>query len=366
MSAERKKYFRDLASKWIQGKITPTERDEFNNWYESEELNHTDAEDEFDPAVLKIKASILSDIKKEIKAGKKVTRIWPVLRYAAACCAIFFVSYTYYYFKKIEAPVPAVPNIVYKHDVGPGKNVAILTLGDHSSVLLDSTGHGLLDYFSANKSAKGIAPSINTLTTPRGGQYQIVLADGTKVFLNAESYIKYSTTFTGKKREVELIGEAYFEVAKNPSMPFIVHTSKGSIEVLGTHFNVNAYPKEAEMKATLLEGSVKVSHAGKGILIIPGQQAKVDQDIKICEVDVNEIVAWKNDEFYFNNTAFSEVLRQLERWYDIDIDFSSLPVKHFNGSISRKSNLSQVLKMLEITSNVRFEINGKAVKVRSN
>lgn len=384
MSVENNKDFKDVASKWMEGKASHAEQEAFNEWYAAEEYGAIEKENESDPAFLRTKASILAGIIAKIKEEKgSVIKLWTVLRYTVSASAILLLFFGFHLFKStsLDPKMMAAPNIVHKKDVGPGQNMAVLTLEDQTRIVLDSSGKqllnetaggkaikvvgGLLDYFSADATHQESTSTLNTLSTPRGAQYQVVLSDGTKVFLNAASSIKYQTVFKGNKREVELSGEAFFEVVKDGNRPFVVHTYKGDVNVLGTEFNVSAYAKEGEMKTTLMEGSVKISHRGKSFLMKPGQQVMVDKEIKLTEVDVNEVLAWKNGLFYFNHTPLNVVLQQLERWYDIDIDFNTVPLKHFNGSISRKSNLSQVLQMLEITSDIKFEINGKSVKIKN-
>ena len=268
-------------------------------------------------------------------------------------------------------------NIAY--DVAPGSNKAVLTLGDGSTLTLDSAGNrviqqgntainqrsGLLQYQASGTAA---SVSYNTLTTPRGGKFRIVLPDGTRVWLNAASSIRYPTAFTGKERKVEVTGEAYFEVAKNAVMPFRVNVdNKAEIEVLGTHFNINAYPDEAAINTTLLEGKVKVS-AGHlpGTLLQPGQQASLAAAgaLQVLnDVDTTQIIAWKEGWFQFHMATLPDVMRQLSRWYDVEVSYpANIPDRAFEGRMQQDLTLAQVLKILE-RYQVHFHIEDRKITV---
>lgn len=243
-----------------------------------------------------------------------------------------------------------------KNDVAPGSNKAVLTLGDGSRVTLDSGSQtlrqgtiaihqqgGQLQYYQQGTVT---AVNYNTLSTPRGGQFQIILPDGTKVWLNAASSLRYPTAFTGGERKVEITGEAYFEVAKNAAMPFRVKISnEATVEVLGTHFNINAYADEAAIRATLLEGKIKVMD----VVLSPGEQAQITTDINILRhVDTSAVMAWRYGLFNFEGQNLKEVMRQLSRWYDIEVIYEgTVPDIVFGGKMLRNINLSQLLKVLE-------------------
>lgn len=250
----------------------------------------------------------------------------------------------------------------------PGSNRAMLTLADGSTIILDSAGNGAIAQqgnVRVVKLANGqivYEPQgatqgevlINTMSTPRGGQYQLTLPDGTKVWLNAASSISYPAVFTGKKREVKMTGEAYFEVAANREIPFIVDIDgRSAIEVLGTQFNVNSYANENDIAATLLEGSVKVSSTAipAAILLKPGQQARITEHAGhialLDHTDMNRVMAWKNGFFSLENIGFAELARQLERWYDIEVKYEgAIPSIKFKGDMDRGVQLSDVMKML--------------------
>jgi len=274
-----------------------------------------------------------------------------------------------------------------KNDVAPGTNKAILTLADNSTVVLDSahTGKvaqqggttvnnsisGQLAYDTKNEKPTNVL--YNTLTTPRGGQYQLVLPDGSKVWLNAASSIRYPTAFAGDERKVEITGEAYFEVAKDAKKPFRVHFTsagrEGAVEVLGTHFNVNAYDDEPTIKTTLLEGSVKVTKDAASAILRPGQQASVSpstgegrgEAISVQTADVDQAVAWKNGRFYFENADIKTIMRQVSRWYDVEVVYEGkIPAGHFRGKPAMNLTAAQMLKIVEY-SGVKFRIEGKKI-----
>jgi transmembrane sensor len=214
-----------------------------------------------------------------------------------------------------------------------------------------------------NKSSEVV---YNTISTPRGGQYQLMLADGSKVWLNAASSLRFPASFVGKERKVELLGEAYFEVAKNAKMPFKVKVNGMEVEVLGTHFNINSYENESTIRTTLLEGSVKINKNNSSSLLKPGQQAQMNKagEIKIInDADVEEAIAWKEGKFQFDRADIHDIMRQLTRWYDVDVEYKGTVSSHFGGTISRDVNLSQVLNMLHLTGEVKFQVEDRKVVV---
>jgi ferric-dicitrate binding protein FerR (iron transport regulator) len=281
------------------------------------------------------------------------------------------------YMLKKESKKISVHN--FKNDVSPGNNKAILTLADGSSIILDDARDGAITQQGGTKVIKiggklayhttGNSSEIeyNTITTPRGGQYQVELPDGSRVWINAASSLRFPTAFTGNERRVEINGEAYFEVAKNKSMPFIVKVNDAKVEVLGTHFNINAYDDEGIMTTTLLEGSVKFVSSDKISILKPGQQSQLSKDgqVKLInDVDIDKVMAWKNGLFVFDNSDLETVMRQLSRWYDIDVVFRTRNVAtSFVGEIPRTSKLSDILKVFELASKLQFEIAGKKVIV---
>jgi len=261
-------------------------------------------------------------------------------------------------------------------DIAPGSNKAILTLGNGATIRLDSAGSQLIQQgdvtvrqtgaqltYDVQGSNAGL--TYNTLTTPRGGQFRVQLPDGTLVWLNAASSLRYPTAFAGKERTVEISGEAYFEVAAAAGRPFMVKIGEtAAVEVLGTSFNVNAYPDETGIHTTLLKGAVRVAtlHTGAHALLQPGQQAQIagsqpEAGIKIISnANISQIMAWKNGLFNFENAGLQEVMRQLARWYDLQVVYENgVPDMYFEGEMSREMSLSQVLAGLQQTG-VRFRI----------
>lgn len=310
-------------------------------------------------------------------------------RWLGAAVLLLGVCLTSVYFLLSEhnyIPEPALENPV---DFLPGQNRAILTMSDGEVITLDSLGSGSIatkDGIEITKTETGeiryefVNQNIsgnqdlryNQIETPAGGQYQIILADGTKVWLNARSKIRFPVTFTGKERRVEISGECYFEVAKDPQHPFIVDVNgKQEIRVIGTHFNVNAYEEESEIRTTLLEGKVNVSiglngtvgNSTKTVTLIPGQQLVQQSDNTepiIRKADLSESVAWKNGLFYFNNTELRTVLKQISRWYNVEINYEgAIRDITFSGKIHRNVNASEVLEILRFAG-VSFRIDVSA------
>jgi len=249
-------------------------------------------------------------------------------------------------------------------DVKPGGNVATLILADGRTILLDSAADGELAHQGATRvlklddgalayqaeAAAGGEMLYNTIRTPRGGQYQIRLPDGTKVWLNAATSLKFPVSFKGAdRRDVEVSGEAYFEVAADKDKPFYVKSGQGLIQVLGTSFNVNAYEDENGERATLLSGRIKVAHGNSAVLLSPGEQAVVNGDISVNRnADAEQVLAWKNGLFNFRDKNLHDVMRQLSRWYNIDVQYENdVPDIVFEGEMTRNENLGFVLKTLQ-------------------
>ncbi|WP_212004063.1 FecR family protein [Chitinophaga sp. HK235] len=257
-------------------------------------------------------------------------------------------------------------------DKAPGTDKAVLTLADGTTIQLDSSGHqvigqqqtairqsgGQLQYTVLHPAA---STGYNTLTTPYGGQFRVILPDGTTVWLNTASSLRYPTAFTGTNRTVELQGEAYFEVAANPSLPFRVKTAGQEIQVLGTSFNMNAYTNEDYTITTLVTGRVKATAPGtpEGVVLTPGQQAITahnDTRIAVSSTNAADAIAWKNGLFLFDNASLETVMRCLERWYDVAVKYEVTPDIHYTGQISRNQPLSKVIAMLEQTGSARFRL----------
>lgn len=301
---------------------------------------------------------------------------WPG-RVAAAAVLILLLGGGYLLWtngKKAQLPTATKPRT---QDIAPGRTGAILTLANGKQVVLDSAVNGTLANEGGSRIEKaagtlsyhnetGALPAVyNTMTTPRGRQYLLQLADGSKVWLNAESSIRFPTVFNGSERRVEITGEAYFEVAKDPARKFMVTGNGVTTEVLGTHFNVNAYHDEEAVKVTLLEGAVKVHEGSNSNALKPGQQASIKNGITIDEhADTESALAWKNGQFRFNGVTMETIMRQAARWYDIDVVFEGKIPGPFVADISRDVPISSMLHLLELTDRAHFIIEGKKVIVR--
>ena len=316
--------------------------------------------------------------KERLDAQPKLRKMsW--IHWAAAAVIILFLGSGYYYFTRQNQPQKAVVFQPKKtNDIAPPVTAnAVLTLSNGKKIILDSTGNGVVAMqgkVNVVKLAdgeivyKGNSENIeyNTLSNPRGSKViSLVLADGSKVWLNAASTLKYPTAFAGNERKVEVTGEAYFEVTHNAAMPFIVSKGKTDVKVLGTHFNVSAYDDEQSLDVTLLEGSVKVSNGNENVFISPGQQADIrDSRLTVhSDADIEEVMAWKNGLFSYKGAGVETIMRQVSRWYNVDVIFEKPVTEKFYAQVSRNTNVSKLLKMLEATKAVHFKINGKTITV---
>lgn len=322
----------------------------------------------------------------EGRTPARVKRLWyPAV--AAACFLMILGAGLFYYNQRNAEIFKTYAVTTGIHDVAPAQNTATLTLANGKKIILAEAVTGLIAeeanvsifktadgklVYKAKSSAANTQKSsfensgLNTITTARGQQYQVELSDGSKIWLNAASSFTFSATFASlKQRKVELNGEAYFEVAKDKAHPFIVKTDKQEVEVLGTHFNVNSYSDENTTKTTLLEGSVKVSDKKEQKILHPGQESVVTKNaLNVRDVNTEEAVAWKNGDFIFDNEDFGSILRQVARWYNVEIiDNGNHEDLHLSGTVSRSKNISAVLKALEVTGKVRFKVDGNRVIV---
>jgi transmembrane sensor len=325
----------------------------------------------------------IRDILRRAPESTPIRRL-PVFRrqsvWWAAAVFILLASGAWLWFSRSSRAPGPIQTLSLAHDALPGGNRALLTLANGSRITLDSAANGTLTQqgnASVTKLANGRlaytalpgAPAqtlYNILSTPRGGQYQLILPDGTKVWLDAASSIRYPTAFTASDRQVSITGQAYFEVAHDKRKPFSVLAAGTEIRDIGTAFNINAYADELAERVTLVEGSVAVSQHGRRLILQPGQQAQVSMDdLELAKnPDIDAALAWKNGKFQFGDAAdISEIMRQLARWYDVDVEYKGMPSGHIGGTISRDINVSQVFKMLEMTGTVKFIIDGKKVTV---
>ncbi|MBB5436606.1 ferric-dicitrate binding protein FerR (iron transport regulator) [Pedobacter sp. AK017] len=379
--------FENLLHKYHQGKCTTEEKALVETFY----LNHDFStkklqEDELNLAGNRVFDKINESTK--IKKSSALSLSARITTIAAAIIILLGVG-TLIFTNHEKLPY------AYSNDVPPGTDKAILTLTNgkkinlseakdgsltkQSGIELTKASDGTLIYKvdSSNKNFDVLA--YNTITTPKGGQYKIVLSDGTKVWLNAASSLSYNASLyeRGGARRIKMSGEAYFEVTKNKKHPFIVITDRQEVKVLGTHFNISAYNDERSIKTTLVEGSVHISplplKAGgspdlsiKGVTIKPNQEAILSPGgIQVHEVNADEAVAWKNNEFTFATENLESIMRKIARWYDVDIIYASKQVgnKPFSGTISKFEKVSQVLCLLEVTGEVKFKIEGRRITV---
>ncbi|SEP08055.1 FecR protein [Mucilaginibacter gossypiicola] len=382
----QKQEFLQLIEKYLAGQTTAAEKEQLLNFFESFQGDT----DEWDEKVIGVRQELegrmLNNIRQAIaqpvlnKSPKVVSLHF--FRNVAAAAILLAVSGTavYHWYHKHEQQQLAAQNkAVVKHDVDPGDNRAVLTLANGSKLILDSARIGLLNQtgnisvnktkdgqvvYSADKDQQNGPVAYNTISTPRGGQYQVVLADGSKVWLNSASSLKFPTVFTGNERTVDLTGEGYFEIARNKAKPFNVKVKDINVTVLGTHFNIMAYNDEAAVKTTLLEGLVRLTQGNVSDMLKPGQQGVInDKGIKIIDVDTDEAVAWKNGFFDFERANIQDIMKQLSRWYGTEVMYEGkIPDDEFVGKIRRDVKLSQVLHILEL-SHVRFRIENKKIIV---
>jgi transmembrane sensor len=317
-----------------------------------------------------------------LKTLHGVRRIRAMNRWVPVAAIFIVVIGGIWLFVNEKKPGPKVLISGTKKDLPPGTNKAMLTLGDGSTILLDSAHNGQLaqqgnatvvnhdGHITYSKSGSDEAVVYNTISTPRGGKYQLVLRDGTRVWLNNVSSLKYPTSFEGKRRIVELSGEAYFEVAKDATKPFLVKSRDGQVEVLGTSFNVMAYEDGKVMETTLVDGLVKVvSKQNNSAIVKPGQQALVRGNVEypiVQPADLDEALAWMHDKLFFKACGIQAIMRQVSNWYDADIafaggDFSNIK---FSGVVSRKESLENLLDIIKSEGRVEFAIEGRKITVK--
>ena len=397
-----KEQLEDLYHKYVQNQCTPEELEALVNELGSETM----PEDEevvtrlFDttwdsPEVFPDKYQLpdlslpnANDYETPIIKMYPLKRRW--VRTAAASILLILGAATYWFLVRTPKTDRVTVNkpVIIK-DISPGGNKAVLTLADHSTIVLDSAAsgklaqqgrtaiikskEGRLEYRPAGGAGgkDGANVSYNMLSTPRGGQYQLVLPDGSKVWLNAASSIRYPTAFSGPARQVDITGEAYFEIAKDAHRPFTVRVGspageKGEVRVLGTQFNVNAYSDEPAVRTTLLEGAVKVTKGAAAATLKPGEQAELQQSGAfriIPDADVDQTMAWKNGHFFLKEADIRTVMRQIERWYDVEVVFEDDIRDKFYVDMSRNTNVSNVFRILESTGLVHFRIDGKKIIV---
>lgn len=372
---------KELLRKYSLGTITDREKEVLDSWYNNEAKSRksvfiSDRQMEQD----------LEKISGGLPVGKDpIGRAYSsrFIRMSVAASLLTALSFSVYiYFSNERTANPVVSAFV--NDVAPGKTKAILTLADNRQVLLDESTEGdvarqtgiavtkltdgRLRYVVSDVGAAA-SNQFNTISTPRGGEYQVELSDGTVVWLNSNSSVRFPVSFSSGTRRIQVSGEVYLEVARNAQKPFLVESKGQVIEVLGTHFNINAYDEKQVVKTTLLEGSVKVSLKGNTAskILRPGEQSITGSShmIELKKIDTEGVIAWKNGYFLFNDDELANIMTELSQWYDVEVDYQSPGLRNqkFSGSISRSKSLRQVLRVLELTGNIKCKLEGRRITV---
>ena len=376
--AERIAY---LIAGFLRGTLTDAEHNELDAWVVASEENTRLFEHLTDEATIAEglrwkehlnEEATLQSIKARIRSPRK-SRFRLLLPLSIAACVLLAALSIFFFTRTAPETPPVAQN---NGGVQPGKDQAVLTLAGGRTIILDSAGSGML----ANEGGVAIAKEptggiryagaggtdlYQTLSIPRGGQYRLTLGDGTRVWLNAETSLRFPASFAAENRTVELQGEAYFEVAKDAGRPFrvAVRTRFGTpetVEVLGTHFNINGYVDDSSIRTTLLEGSVRVRHGPSSVVLKPGQAARGSSSggLQVEEGDLSA-TAWKDGLFRFRSATIQTIAAQLSRWYDIEVEIRGAIPDHFNATIDRKEPLQDLLQVLEETHRVRFTLEGK-------
>ena len=368
-----------LLKKYNAGECTPEEQLLLYNLYDK--LDRESAESGYQAPDENFESIIWDRIQKDrqITSHSYTKRLYFRIAVAAACVVLVAGAV---YLTSVNKNNSHEVLTAKAEDVPAGSNRATLTLANGQQIVLDAAKAGtlvqqagvtvtknangqLVYVISSDKTPSGVGTTIayNTITTPNGGQYEIYLPDGSHVYLNAASSLKYPIRFIGDTRMVMLKGEAYFEIRKINNQSFIVSSNGQSLKVLGTHFNVASYPDEP-IVTTLAEGKIELSNTSfpQKTILQPGDQSTALPDrFKIDKVNIDDIAAWKDGLFIFNNTSLKEVFKQLARWYDVSVDYSRIPDMAYEGEIPRNVGLLKVLELIEATSNVSFKLEGRRI-----
>lgn len=395
-----KKSILTLLDRYLKSQSNTKEKEKLDEFFE-ENSNSIEASKSIEN-VSKLEDKIFNyiqfGIKEQVKKESTLNRM-PYLQIAASILVIFLFSTTIYFYRSSlasKSQLPIAQGVAKIEDKQPAKNIAILTLGNNSQIVLDEASNGEIAQESgvsilktdkgeliykirnSNKLSNNDLNKYNTISTPMGGKFKVILPDGSLVVLNAASTLKYPVHFDEKLRKVSFTGEAYFEIAKledkrKKRVPFYVYSNDQIVEVLGTHFNINSYDNEEYSKTTLLEGSVKIINeksAAPAKILKPGQQAVIkrgDIQTKIMIADEAQALAWKDGYFLFKNTNIKDVVNELERWYNIDIQYEdAMEFENITGYISRNVKISSVLKMLQLSGIVNYEINGSKIIIKGS
>ncbi|MDP9078899.1 MAG: DUF4974 domain-containing protein [Bacteroidota bacterium] len=367
----------ELVRKYFKGTATDAENMQLSNWYEGQNISETEWLADISNEENVLKEQMFADIQKQIETNKThtVRPLWS--RIAAAASILIILSFGGYLLLRNSPKQQFTKNT--QIDISPGNSQATLTLANGKKIVVNKGLKGILanqgntsvtvknalEYHSAGKNTEK-AVVYNTLSTSNGEQspFPLILADGTKVWLNSHSSITFPVAFTGDSRTVQVTGEVYFEVVHNILKPFRVSVKGQTIEDIGTWFNVNAYDDEPEIKTTLLEGKISISSHGVKAVLRPGQQARTGSDgaIKVSDnTDPEEAVAWKNGYFQFSNADLFTVMRQLSRWYNVDVAYEGdIPKRIFSGKIHRNLNASEALQMLQYFK-VNYKVTGRKI-----
>lgn len=369
-----------LIAGFLKQTLTEEEKDELDKWILASDENMivfekmTDEKNVAQAAEWFRKMNVekdLAETKSKISV-RKPQRLW---QYTVAASIVIAIGAGIYFYQNSITQKNKSEVVAQKQDIMPGSNKATLTLGNGKIIELGKAG----DDTTINGGTKILRKDgqiiykpdttenvvvYNTLTVPRKGQYKLILPDGSKVWLNSESSIKYPVSFPGKERRVFVTGETFFEVAKDKTKPFRVVAGDVTVEALGTQFNVNAYTNEPFFSATLIEGSIRVSKGSAVKILKPSQQAQMtNTEFQIVDTDNDDAIAWKNNQFKFTNTSIDEIMRQIARWYDADIVYQDKVTLHLNAIIERDVPVSKLLSILEATNEVHFKIDGKKIIV---
>jgi transmembrane sensor len=387
---QEKEFYEDLLRRYLTNDCTPAEADELLRYLQQDDANRPllrEMKMQFDQE-LAAPTAVGGDwngrIRQNLLQHSQPARVVPFYKkwLPRVAAVLLLGTATLFYLQRkpsVDVTQAVAKSSLKNNDIPPGGNKATLTLSDGSTIVLNDVKDGKLttqgnttviklnDRIAYQPASAGKGEVLyNTITTPRGGQYVLILPDESKVWLNSASSLRFPAAFTGATRNVTLTGEGYFEVAKNASMPFHVTVNRMDVEVLGTHFNIMAYENESAVRTTLLEGSVKLKGEKNEAVLHPGQQGIVAKEGGTVTVqdDVNteQVTAWKNGFFQFSQkTDLETVLRQMERWYDIDVAYEGkIQKREFWGKLPMNVGASEALKILE-TSGVRFRLEGKKI-----
>ena len=382
--------FQELYKKFQQGKCTSEEIERLHAWEDGirllDDLWEEDLGDEKEvkQRITDRLAQSMAMTASSESASRRRPRVFRFISGIAATALIATVLFFLLHRTHPAGGLPIAATDIPASDIKPGGNKAYLTIAGGKTIVLNDaqvgniaqqdgiqiskTKDGQVIYqFNPSTVSSNTAIEYNTITTPRGGQYQLILADGTRVWLNAASSVQFPVAFKGKERRVILQGEAYFEIAKNASQPFYVQAGNTNVQVLGTDFNVSAYSDDESVVTTLLNGSVRLIKGTTAALLTPGQQGiavNTQTSFQVQQADLKQVMAWKDNYFLFKNTDIRTIMKQMSRWYDVDFVYEGTPKDQiFGGKISKYKDISELLRNLELTGTIHFKIQGRRIIV---